>query len=108
MRFAARSVDSCARERLAVGAPIIGALGRSPSLGRTLDTASPASDAQAARWREMSPAQKAALVAALTRATRQIAEAGIAARYPDASPRERFRRLAILQLGHALAVQVYP
>jgi hypothetical protein len=81
---------------------------RSPSFGRALDTASRASAVQTARWREMSDRQKADLVAALARATRQLAEAGIAARYPDASPRERFLRLAILQLGRALAVQVYP
>jgi len=81
---------------------------KSPSFGRVLDTAPRASDVQTARWREMSDRQKAALVASLTRATRQMAEAGIAARYPDASPRERFLRLAMLQLGLALAVQVYP
>ena len=81
---------------------------KSASFGRALDTASRAFELQTARWREMSDQQKADLVAALTRATRRMAEAGIAARYPDASPRERFLRLAILQLGRALAVQVYP
>jgi hypothetical protein len=35
-------------------------------------------------------------------------EAGIAARHPLASPRERFLRRAIVLLGRELAVQVYP
>lgn len=56
----------------------------------------------------MSPAEKAALVEALNRAVRQLAEAGIAARYPHASARERFLRFAILRLGRDLAVRVYP
>lgn len=78
------------------------------SFGRALDTPEEISAAQAARWREMTPAEKAELVAAMTRATRQLAEAGIVTRYPDAGPREKFLRLAILQLGRDLALQVYP
>ncbi len=73
-----------------------------------LDTSREMSDAQVRRWREMSAAEKAALVSALSLATHRLAEAGIAARYPDAGPRERFLRLAILRLGRTLAVEVYP
>lgn len=78
------------------------------SFGRALDTAPASSAQQIALWRSMTPQQKAQLVASLSRATRQLAEAGIAARYPQAAARERFLRLAILQLGRELAVQVYP
>lgn len=76
--------------------------------GRAIDTSDLAADQQVARWRTMTAAEKAAVVTALCRTTRQLAEAGIAARYPDASARERFLRLAILHLGRDLAVQVYP
>lgn len=79
-----------------------------PTFGRPLDTSDEASRAQVEQWRAMTPAQKAELVASLTRATLQMMEAGIAARYPNASARERFLRRAILTLGRELAVLVYP
>lgn len=75
--------------------------------GTALDTTEEASAQQIDLWRKMTPQQKAELVASLSRATRRLAQAGIAARYPDASPRERFLRFAILQLGCELAVKVY-
>jgi hypothetical protein len=59
----------------------------------------------------MSPAEKLeklALVSGLSRAMRSLAEAGITSRYPQASTREKFLRLAIINLGRELAVQVYP
>ena len=80
----------------------------SDSFGRALDTAPDADAFQVARWRAMSPARKASLVASLSRATIHLAEAGIRARHPGDSPRERFLRLAILRLGRPLAVHVYP
>lgn len=80
----------------------------SESFGRALDTTPAASEAQVARWRTMTAHEKAELVAALSRVTRQLAEAGIKSRYPEASSREVFLRLAMLQLGRELAVQVYP
>ena len=83
-------------------------MGLSPMFGRAIDTSDLASDMQVTRWRTMTAGEKAALVIALCRTTRQLAEAGIAARYPDASARERFLRLAILNLGRDLALQVYP
>lgn len=72
------------------------------------DTSPEMQRVQAARWRAMSDAEKAALVAGLCTATLALADAGIAARYPDASPRERFLRRAVLMLGRDLAARVYP
>lgn len=77
------------------------------SFGRALDTNPEASEKQIACWRSMSDAQKADLVASLTRATRQLAQAGIRSRHPDASSREQFLRLAILELGRDLAREAY-
>jgi hypothetical protein len=59
-------------------------------------------------WREMSPAEKAALVAGLTNATFTLARAGLRERHPGASDRELFLRLAILTLGRDLAGLAYP
>jgi hypothetical protein len=59
-------------------------------------------------WRRMTAAQKAALVTSATRAADQMAMAGIRARFPNASAREQFLRLAILKFGDDLARQAYP
>jgi Zn-dependent protease with chaperone function len=53
----------------------------------------------------MTPAEKAAVVTGLTRATFDLALAGIRQRYPDASPREQFLRRAILLYGRELAAR---
>ena len=63
---------------------------------------------QVERWRAMTAGEKAELVAGLSRATRQLAERGMRSRYPNAPAREIFLRLAILQLGRALAIEAYP
>ena len=76
--------------------------------GQPLDTADEAAAMQVARWRAMNASEKAALVASMYWATVALADAGIAARYPKASERERFLRRAILHLGRDLAVRVYP
>ena len=55
----------------------------------------------------MSPAEKFRAVAELNAAADTMALAGIRFRYPDASPREQFLRLAIVKLGRDLARQVY-
>jgi hypothetical protein len=73
-----------------------------------LDTSPEAADLQFRRWREMSPADKAALVSALCRNTHDLALAGIHRRHPGASDRECFLRLAALTLGVDLARRVYP
>jgi hypothetical protein len=56
----------------------------------------------------MSAADKAAIVSGLTVASFELALAGVRRRYPDASPREHFLRLAIVSLGRDVARQVYP
>lgn len=72
------------------------------------DTSREIEDRQVAAWREMSPSQKADLIAALTNASRDMALAGIRHRYPRASEREHFLRLAIITLGIELARRAYP
>ena len=59
-------------------------------------------------WRRMTPTDKAALITGLTRATFDLALAGIGVRYPAASARERFLRRAILLYGRELAARAYP
>ena len=59
-------------------------------------------------WRRMTPSEKADLIVALSQATRDMALAGIRHRYPHASPREQFLRLAMLTLGTELARRAYP
>ena len=73
-----------------------------------LDTAAGIEERQVRAWRLMTPAQKAERVTALTRAARERALADIRRRFPDASPREQFLRLAILNLGRELASSAYP
>jgi hypothetical protein len=63
---------------------------------------------QVEAWRSMTPAHKAALVTSASRAADAMALAGVRARYPAASAREHFLRLAILKFGEQLASQVYP
>ena len=63
---------------------------------------------QIERWRQMSSAEKGALITGLTQAAWELARAGVRHRYPDASPREQFLRLAIVTLGRELAEKAYP
>lgn len=63
---------------------------------------------QVALWQRMSRDEKAALVTGLCRAVHEAATAGIQRRYPDATPREQFLRLAILRLGRDLCSQAFP
>lgn len=63
---------------------------------------------QIERWRDMSPAEKAAIITGLTRATREMALAGVRHRHPDATPHEVFLRLGVLLLGEDLARKAYP
>ncbi len=72
------------------------------------DTSRDVERLQIARWREMSGAEKASIVSGLSRATHELALAGIRHRYPHADPREQFLRLAILNLGFDLARRAYP
>ena len=59
-------------------------------------------------WRRMSALDKARLVDSLSRATQELALAGIRQRHPHASQQECRLRLAALKLGPQLAVRVYP
>ena len=63
---------------------------------------------QIAGWRNMSPAQKAEIVSGLTSAVYEVAMAGVRARFPDATEREQFLRLAVQTLGADLATLAYP
>jgi hypothetical protein len=72
------------------------------------DTTAEIEERQIQAWREMSPADKAALVAGLTNASFVLARAGLRERHPAASDREIFLRLAILTLGRELAGRAYP
>lgn len=56
----------------------------------------------------MTATEKAALITGLTRATLDLALAGIGHRYPSASAREQFLRRAILLYGRELAARAYP
>ena len=73
-----------------------------------LDTSPDVERRQVDAWRRMQSAEKAALITGLTRAVHQLAAAGVRQRYPDASPREQFLRLAIVLHGRALARLAYP
>lgn len=72
------------------------------------DTSSEIERQQIERWRQMSAAQKGAIVSGLTQAVCDLARAGVSHRYPNASPREQFLRLAIVTLGLDLARKAYP
>ena len=74
----------------------------------TLDTAPDVERRQIERWRQLSAADKAAIISGLTAAVYEMALAGVRHRHPDASPREQFLRLAVITLGPDLASQAYP
>ena len=79
-----------------------------PPVPLTLDTSPEVERLQIERWRLMSPAEKAAVVSGLTQAVYDLALAGVRQRYPQASPREQLRRLALITLGPDLARRAYP
>ena len=72
------------------------------------DTSHAVEQMQVAIWRGMSPLEKARVTSDLTRAVYQLALAGVRRRYPAASDRECFLRVALLTLGRSLACRVYP
>jgi hypothetical protein len=74
----------------------------------SLDTTVEIERLQVERWRAMTPAQKADVISGLTQAVFELARAGVRHRYPDASPREQFLRLALDVLGRDLACRAYP
>jgi hypothetical protein len=73
-----------------------------------LDTSPDIERRQVESWRQMSAAQKAAMVTGLTRAACAMTSAGVRQRHPDASAREHFLRVAVIVLGPDLARRAYP
>jgi hypothetical protein len=74
----------------------------------TRDTSPEIEQRQVQAWREMSAAHKADLITGLTRTAYEMALAGLRHRYPEASAREHFLRMALLTLGPQLARGAYP
>jgi hypothetical protein len=72
-----------------------------------LDTPADIERLQIEGWRRMTPAEKAASVTALTRASITMAEAGIRHRHPEESADTHRRRLADILLGPDLANKVF-
>jgi hypothetical protein len=72
------------------------------------DTAPEIEERQIAAWRAMSDGEKLQLVLRMSATVRQLTLAGVEQRYPDASPRERFLRVAQITLGDDLARRAYP
>lgn len=58
-------------------------------------------------WRAMSPAEKAQIVADLSEDVRQLCETGVRQRYPAATDREVFLRVAALRNGRDVSVAFY-
>jgi len=72
------------------------------------DTDAETEQRQVERWRAMSPVEKFRVVAEMNAAVDTMALAGIRQRFPLASPREQFLRLAALKLGPGVARLAYP
>ena len=72
------------------------------------DTAAEIERLQIEGWRQMSAAQKAATVTALTRAAIQMTKAGIRHRHPGESEGSHRTRLAEILFGSELARHVFP
>ncbi len=58
-------------------------------------------------WREMPAWRKMELVGEMNATIKTLARAGLAQRFPKASPQEIERRLADILLGQELAARVY-
>lgn len=74
----------------------------------SLDTSPEIEQRQVESWRRMTPAQKLGITLGMSDAVRRLALAGVQRRYPNASSREQFLRLAIVTLGLDLARRAYP
>lgn len=73
-----------------------------------IDTTPDVEERQVAAWRAMGAGQRLALALQMSATVRRLALAGVEQRYPQASPRERFLRLAQITLGDDLARRAYP
>ena len=74
----------------------------------SLDTSLEVEQRQIEAWRRMSASEKLVLAMNMTAAVRELALAGVRQRYPNATPREQFLRLAIVTLGIDLARKADP
>jgi hypothetical protein len=74
---------------------------------RMLDTAPSIEAMRIEGFRRMSPAQKFALVGALTKNIRQLALAGIRLRYPGIDEHEAMLRLAAMSVDRATMVKAF-
>lgn len=72
------------------------------------DTTAGIEQRQVDTWRRLSPPQKLRFVSDTTAAVVNLSLAGIRRRYPQASERECFLRLAAILLGVDAARRVYP
>jgi hypothetical protein len=74
----------------------------------TADTTADVEQRQVDAWRRLSPLERLRLVSDSSRAVTTLSLAGIRRRYPQASERECFLRLAAILLGVDTARRVYP
>ena len=72
------------------------------------DTTADVEQRQVDAWRRLSPVQRLRLVSDTTRAVIDLSLAGIRRRYPNASERECFLRLAAIRLGVGTTRRIYP
>jgi hypothetical protein len=72
------------------------------------DTDAAVEQRQIEAWRAMTPGQKLQLALQMSATVRELAMAGVRQRFPHASEREQFLRLAQLTLGDELARKAYP
>jgi len=72
------------------------------------DTSVEIEDRQIVAWRRLSPADRLRLVSETTRAVNELSLAGIRRRYPHATERECFLRLAAIRLGADTVRRLYP
>jgi hypothetical protein len=72
------------------------------------DTTAEVEQRQIEAWRRLSPLERLRLVADTTRAVTSLSLAGIRHRYPHASERECFLRLAAIRLGVETTRRIYP
>ena len=72
------------------------------------DTTAELEQRQVAAWRRLSPLERLRLVSDTSRAVTTLSLAGIRRRYPHASERECFLRLAAIRLGVETTRRIYP
>ncbi|MCU0225924.1 MAG: hypothetical protein MUF27_18070 [Acidobacteria bacterium] len=71
------------------------------------DTSPEAEAVLVAGWRARTPAEKLALVSAMTRTAQELSLAGIRARHPHATEDELRLRLAALRLPRELMIRLF-